>query len=234
MEFYFKNEINFTNLEKKREVKLQKSYNLLSKIRKEAKMLSDQDIFNRYVAKKAEFNKAASITLIGHSLFDMWGDIEPELILQNQSVANLGISGVSARQYLDVVARPQHITHLGETVFLFLGVNDIVKEADYTPAKVVEWISQIVAEIQPLAKPKTRFFLLEATPVNHISTVTNEEIQVLNAYLQAHCPAPLQFVPTYEAFLDSAGDLQTELCVDGLHFNAKGYALLRQILERYL
>lgn len=197
-------------------------------------MLSDQDIFNRYTEKKAEFNKVAPITLIGHSLFDMWGNIESELTLQNRTVANLGISGVSTRQYLDVIARPQLISHLGETVFLFLGVNDIVKEPEYSPAKVVEWLSQIVAEIQPLATAKTRFFLLEATPVNHIETVTNAEILHLNEYLKAHCPAPLQFVPTYTAFLDDAGDLQADLAVDGLHFNAKGYALLRQILERYL
>ena len=35
-------------------------------------MLTDQDIYSRYVEKKAEFEKTVLITLIGHSLFDMW------------------------------------------------------------------------------------------------------------------------------------------------------------------
>lgn len=45
-------------------------------------MLTDQDIYSRYVEKKAEFEKAAPITLIGHSLFDMWQNIEPECSLK--------------------------------------------------------------------------------------------------------------------------------------------------------
>ena len=97
-------------------------------------MLTDQDIYSRYVEKKAEFEKAAPITLIGHSLFDMWQNIEPECSLKCKAVANLGISGVSTRQYLDVIAKEKRITHLGKMVFIFLGVNDIVKEPDYSPA----------------------------------------------------------------------------------------------------
>ena len=61
-------------------------------------MLTDQDIYSRYVEKKAEFEKMAPITLIGHSLFDMWQNIEPECYLKGKAVANLGISGVSTRQ----------------------------------------------------------------------------------------------------------------------------------------
>ena len=143
-------------------------------------MLTDQDIYSRYVEKKAEFEKTAPITLIGHSLFDMWQNIEPECDLKGKAVANLGISGVSTRQYLDVIAKEKRIAHLGKTVFIFLGVNDIVKEPDYSPAKVLDWILQILTEIRPLAAPQTHYFLLEATPVNQISTVTNAQIIHLN------------------------------------------------------
>lgn len=197
-------------------------------------MLTDQDIFNRYQTKKAEFEKRADVTLIGHSLFDMWEGFEQELILKGQSVANLGLSGTSTRQYLDVIAKPQHIQHLGKTVFIFLGVNDIVKEPAYSPQQVLDWISQIIEQIQPLAQSDTRYFLLEATPVNHIETVTNAEIQTMNAYFKVHYPAPLSFIPTYTSFLDKEGNLDRDLTVDGLHFNEKGYAILRGILEQYL
>ena len=164
----------------------------------------------------------------------MWQNIEPECSLKCKAVANLGISGVSTRQYLDVIAKEKRITHLGKTVFIFLGVNDIVKEPDYSPAKVLDWILQILTEIRPLAAPQTHFFLLEATPVNQISTVTNAQIIHLNTYLREHCPEMMTFVPTYQAFLDENGNLDATLSIDGLHFNAAGYARLTKILENYL
>ena len=193
-------------------------------------MLSDQDILNRYLAKRTEFEKTADITLIGHSLFDMWGDLpDGTPSLAGKSVANLGISGVSARQYLDVVVRPGYIQHLGQAVFLFLGVNDIVKEPDYSPMQVMSWLEEILRRLQKVA-PNSRYFLLEATPVNNIPTVDNPEIHQLNAYLQEHCPAGLTFVPTQSFFMNKEGKLDLELCTDGLHFNPRGYERLTQIL----
>ncbi len=193
-------------------------------------MLSDQDILNRYLAKRTEFEKTADITLIGHSLFDMWDDLlggTPSLA--GKSVANLGISGVSTRQYLDVVVKPGYIQHLGQAVFLFLGVNDIVKEPDYSPMQVMSWLEEILRRLQKVA-PNSRYFLLEATPVNNIPTVDNPEIHQLNAYLQEHCSAGLTFVPTQSFFMNKEGKLDLELCTDGLHFNPRGYERLTQIL----
>ena len=193
-------------------------------------MLTDQDIFNRYQTKQIEFEKRANVTLMGHSLFDMWGDLpDGTPSLAGKSVANLGISGVSTRQYLDVVVRPGYIQHLGQTVFLFLGVNDIVKEPDYSPMQVMSWLEEILRRLQKVA-PNSRYFLLEATPVNNIPTVDNPEIHQLNAYLQEHCPAGLTFVPTQSFFMNKEGKLDLELCTDGLHFNPRGYERLTQIL----
>lgn len=193
-------------------------------------MLSDQDILNRYLAKRTEFEKTADITLIGHSLFDMWGDLpDGTPSLAGKSVANLGVSGVSTRQYLDVVVKPGYIQHLGQAVFLFLGVNDIVKEPDYSPMQVMSWLEEILRRLQKVA-PNSRYFLLEATPVNNIPTVDNPEIHQLNVYLQEHCPAGLTFVPTQSFFMNKEGKLDLELCTDGLHFNPRGYERLTQIL----
>lgn len=197
-------------------------------------MLSDQDIFNRYIEKKSEFEKRAPVSLLGHSLFDMWGDYEPSLHLKNLPVANLGLSGTSTRQYLDVIASPQHIEHLGDAVFFFLGVNDIVKEPDYSPQQVLDWSVRIMQCIREKGSLSTRYFFLEATPVNNRGNVTNKEIQAMNAYFKKHCPADLIFVPTYDKFLNEKGNLRIEFTIDGLHFNEAGYAVLREILEGYL
>ena len=114
-------------------------------------------------------------------------------------------------------------------MFLFLGVNDIVKEPDYSPMQVMSWLEEILRRLQKVA-PNSRYFLLEATPVNNIPTVDNPEIHQLNAYLQEHCSAGLTFVPTQSFFMNKEGKLDLELCTDGLHFNPRGYERLTQIL----
>lgn len=197
-------------------------------------MLTDQDIFHRYQTKQAEFNKQAEVSLIGHSLFDMWGDLPsgtPDL--SGKRVANLGISGVSARQYLDVIAQEGRLTSLGNDVFIFLGVNDIVKEPEYSPQQVLQWIVQIVDYCRNTA-PNARYYLLEATPVNNIETVDNPQILAMNDYFKQHCPADIQFVPTWNAFKNAQNALDLALCHDGLHFTPAGYEVLQRILQAYL
>lgn len=197
-------------------------------------MLTDQDIFNRYQTKLAEFEKQADISLIGHSLFDMWGDMEGGTpSLAGQSVANLGLSGTSTRQYLDVIVKPKRITSLGKNVFVFLGVNDIVKEPDYSPKQVLDWIEQIVAELRLIA-PNSRYFLLEATPVNNIATTDNPAILEMNAYLEAHCPTDITYMKTWDKFANEEGKLDLNLCHDGLHFTQQGYDVLSEILTAQL
>lgn len=197
-------------------------------------MLTDQDIFHRYQTKRAEFEKQAEISLIGHSLFDMWDDTEngtPNLA--GQSVANLGISGTSTRQYLDVIIKPKRIQKLGKWVFIFLGVNDIVKEPNYSPKQVLEWILEIVANLRQMA-PNSHYFLLEATPVNNIVTTDNSAILAMNDYFATHCPADLGYIKTWESFVNAEGKLDLALCSDGLHFNQQGYEKLEAILTAYL
>lgn len=197
-------------------------------------MLTDQDIFNRYQTKKTEFEKQADISLIGHSLFDMWGDMEngtPNLA--GKTVANLGLSGTSTRQYLDVIIKPKHIQYVGKNVFIFLGVNDIVKEPDYSPKQVLDWIEEILTSLRQI-NPNANYFLLEATPVNNITTTNNTEIKVLNDYFEVNCPTGLTYVKTWEYFADQDGNLDLTLCHDGLHFTQAGYDRLEAILTKYL
>lgn len=193
-------------------------------------MLTDQDIFNRYQTKEAEFKKQADISLIGHSLFDMWDDMEQGTpSLAGQSVANLGLSGTSTRQYLDVIIKPQRIKQLGKNVFIFLGVNDIVKEPDYSPKQVLDWIEEIVVNLKTIS-PNARYFLLEATPVNNITSTDNTQILALNRYLEAHCPTEWTYVKTWDHFANDEGKLDLNLCHDGLHFTQAGYDRLERIL----
>lgn len=197
-------------------------------------MLSDQDIFHRYQQKRPQFAKQAEISLVGHSLFDMW-DNQPNGTpnLAGKSTVNLGLSGVSTRQYLDVIVKPKLISSLGKMVFVFLGVNDIVKEPNYSPKQVLDWLNEIYQIFQQIA-PHSNYYLLEATPVNQINTVNNSEIIQLNQYIKANCQPHWRYVETQSHFLDPVGNLDLAYCVDGLHFNHKGYQILQTILEQVI
>ncbi|OOH91093.1 acylneuraminate cytidylyltransferase [Pasteurellaceae bacterium 15-036681] len=192
--------------------------------------LSDEKMFSRYQEKLAEFEKQADISLVGHSLFDMWMDIEGyQPVLVGKSTANLGLSGVSTFQYLDIIIRPNRIKHLGDTVFIFLGVNDILKELDYSPKQVTEWLAEILTGLKKVA-PNSKYYLLEVTPTLNNANVTNEQIRELNAYFKQNCPEGLTFIETYQAFSDDNQALKSELTTDGVHFTKQGYELLVKLL----
>ncbi|WP_305843463.1 hypothetical protein [Photobacterium leiognathi] len=56
-------------------------------------------IHNRIAEKQEKMKLVSDITLIiGHSIFDYW-NIEK---LSNQSINNLGIAGISSKEYLDL------------------------------------------------------------------------------------------------------------------------------------
>ncbi|AUI66897.1 MULTISPECIES: SGNH/GDSL hydrolase family protein [Glaesserella] len=197
-------------------------------------MKTDQDILNRALSKQAEFDKSPQISLVGHSLFDMWADMEQGTPnLAGRTVANLGLSGTSTRQYLDVIVKGNLIKQLGDDVFLFLGVNDIVKEPDYSPKQVLDWLLEIVDHFRRLS-PTSRYYLLEATPVNNIATTDNADILLLNQYIEVHCPADIRYVKTWNAFANQEGKLDLNLCHDGLHFTQQGYDVLEKILLEQL
>lgn len=193
-------------------------------------MKTDQDILNQALSKQGEFDKVAQISFIGHSLFDMWEDTQngtPNLA--GRTVANLGLSGTSTRQYLDVIVKGNLIKHLGDDVFLFLGVNDIVKESEYSPKQALDWLLEIVEHFKGLS-PDSRYYLLEATPVNNIATTDNSEILKLNQYIEENCPADIRYVKTWDSFANQEGKLDPILCCDGLHFTQEGYDVLERIL----
>ena len=196
-------------------------------------MITTQDILAQICQREAEFEKTAEISLLGHSLFDLWQHTEDySHHFAGKILANLGFSAITARQYLDWIVESGKITQLGKKVFIFLGVNDIVREPDYSPQEVANWLEILVQKLKEIA-PHSQYFLLEATPVRWRDNLDNQPIQQLNRYLKSHCPIGVTWIETYTAFCDENGLLAQELTTDGLHFSAQGYALLARLLQPY-
>lgn len=127
------------------------------------------------------------------------------------------------------------ITHLGEDVFMFLGVNDIAAWCGNIPFEtVLSIVNEVFTRLKTI-NPNARFYFLEATPVDlHDDDVENSTVLAFNEFAKKHLLDGVIFVPTFKEFCDEKGVLKSELHTDGLHFSAKGYEVLETILKRYL
>ena len=82
-------------------------------------------IKNRIQQKSNLFNESKDITLIGNSLFDNW-KIEK---LSNNTVVNLGIAGISTKQYQEYILDENKIKHIANKTIIMTGTNDIVDKS---------------------------------------------------------------------------------------------------------
>ncbi|WP_305371050.1 cytidylyltransferase domain-containing protein [Photobacterium leiognathi] len=81
---------------------------------KNKKQILLNTIHNRIAEKQDKMKLVSDITLIGHSIFDYWNIKK----LSNQSVNNLGIAGISSKEYLDFILNQDLLCKIGDTVFI--------------------------------------------------------------------------------------------------------------------
>ena len=179
-------------------------------------------VHKRISEKKLAMNNKQPITLIGHSLFDYW-NIEQ---LNYQKVNNLGISGITTKEYLDFILSQNLITDLGDKVVLFSGTNDIVIDG-WSQELTLEWISQIVLKLIEI-NFSIEIYLVSVPPVRGRIDITNESIRKLNTYLKENINAldKVKWIELSSEFYDQFGNLPAEFTYDGLHFSEIAYKQL--------
>lgn len=187
-------------------------------------------IHNRITEKQDQMNLASDITLIGHSIFDYW-DIEK---LNNQTVNNLGIAGISSQEYLDFILNQGLLCEIGDTVLLFAGTNDIVIDG-WQPKDSVKWILQIYQYLITL-NPNVQIKLLSVPPVRGRIDRSNSLIKELNQYLRKSVidMPQLTWIELSSYFYDEFGNLPSDFTYDGLHFSEKAYQQLELELSKVL
>ncbi|AZL86073.1 acylneuraminate cytidylyltransferase [Aliivibrio salmonicida] len=186
-----------------------------------------KSIHQRIAEKQSTMNAALPITLIGHSIFDYW-DIDA---LNSLQVNNLGIAGISSKEYLDFILTPNLLTQLGDKVVLFAGTNDIVIDG-WTPALTLQWITEIINILADI-NPNVEIYLLSVPPVRGRIDRNNAVINELNDYLHEHL-TNVSWVALSSAFYDQFGNLPAEFTHDGLHFSPEAYQQLEQEIAEAL
>ncbi len=164
------------------------------------------------------------IALIGHSIIEYW-DIEH---LNGKAVNNLGIAGISTKQYSDSILDEGLISALPKDIILMFGTNDIVY-AGWSDEKILADINHLIAQLTAI-RGDINLYFLEITPTAFRVDRNNNDIRLLNQYLKDNLA--VKWISLDQAFSDKYGKLDLSYSDDGLHLNAKGYEKLTAILEK--
>lgn len=196
--------------------------------KKKKKILLLNMIKERIKEKKIDFEQVKPVTLIGHSIFDYW-EISK---LNGYEVNNLGIAGISTREYIDLILKKDLIKSLGKKIILFCGTNDMVIEG-WKKEDTLTWINEIVVILKSIKKD-AEIYLIEVPRVLSRMDRANKIIIELNNYLKDNLSENIKFVELGQDFQDKFGNLKIEFTNDGLHFNENGYKKLKEIVEKEL
>ena len=197
---------------------------ILTKKNKEENLI--KAIKNRIQQKNDLFNEVKDITLIGNSLFDNW-KIEK---LNNNSVVNLGIAGISTKQYQEYILDENKIKHIANKTIIMTGTNDIVDKS-LNFEDILNNINKLIESLLKINK-NTKIYFIEIPSIAFRMDRNKEEIFRLNEYLKNNLDGRIKYIEVNEDMTDDFKNLKLEYTYDGLHFNEEGYKILEKILEK--
>jgi lysophospholipase L1-like esterase len=219
---------------------------LAAKLERTDKILHDWPNLARYADANATVTAPTKFDLrvvfMGDSITDAW--VSPEFggFFPGKPYIDRGISGQTTPQML-VRFRPDVIGLQPKVVVILAGTNDI---AGNTGPMTLGQIEGNLVSMAELAKTnKIRVVLASVLPVsnyghdrqgNPLDMRINrppEKILELNAWIKKYATYNGHtYLDYFSAMVDNQGLLQRDLSEDGLHPNAKGYAVMSPLAEQ--
>ena len=219
---------------------------LTGRIERADKILSDWPNLTRYADANAALSPVTKFELrvvfMGDSITDAWVSPEYGGFFPGKPYVDRGISGQTTPQML-VRFRQDVIDLKPRVVVILAGTNDL---AGNTGPMTVAQTEQNLASMAELARAnKIRVVLASVLPVsnyghdrqgNPLDMRTNrppEKILELNAWIKEYTTTNRHtYLDYFSAMVDPQGLLQRDLSEDGLHPNAKGYAVMGPLAEQ--
>jgi lysophospholipase L1-like esterase len=218
---------------------------LTEKLGRADKILHDWPNLARYAEANAALAVAAKFDLrvvfMGDSITDAWVSPEYGGFFPGKPYVDRGISGQTTPQML-IRFRPDVIALQPKAVVILAGTNDI---AGNTGPMTLGQIEANLASMAELAKAnKIRVVLASVLPVsnyghdrqgNPLDMRLNrppEKILELNTWIKKYAAENGHtYLDYFSAMVDAQGLLQRDLSEDGLHPNAKGYAVMSPLAD---
>jgi len=173
---------------------------LLNKKNKEENLI--KAIKNRIQQKSELFNEKKDITLIGNSLFDNW-KIEK---LNNNSIVNLGIAGISTKQYQEYILDENKIKHIANKTIIMTGTNDIVDKS-LNFEDILNNINKLIESLLKINK-NTKIYFIEIPSIAFRMDRNKEEIFKLNEYLKNNFDESIKYIKVNENMTDDFKNLK--------------------------
>ena len=187
--------------------------------------------FYRYEGKNDSLATAPTVVFMGNSITDCWADTVPTFFTDNNFVGR-GISGQVSSQML--VRFQEDVINLHpKVVVICCGTNDIAQNNGYIS---LEHILQNIKSMCELARankikpvvcstlPAKAFkWRPDMKPANDIIRLN----EMIKAYAQDN---KIPYVDYHSALKDKDNGLPLEYSKDGVHPNAKGYAVMESVI----
>jgi lysophospholipase L1-like esterase len=182
----------------------------------------------------------ARVVFMGDSITDSWQNPRFGGFFPGKPYVDRGISGQTTPQML-VRFRPDVIALQPKVVVILAGTNDL---AGNTGPMTLEGIEDNLVSMAELAKmnsikvvfasilPVSDYEQRDGKPIIQTVRRPPEKIKALNEWMKTYAGSnKLTYLDYYSAMVDDKGFLRAELSEDGLHPNAKGYAIMAPLAE---
>lgn len=200
--------------------------------------LEDWAQLGRYRAADLELPgmEEGRVVFYGDSITDAWVK-DGGKFFPGKPYVNRGISGQTTPQML-VRFRQDVVDLHPEAVVILAGTNDIAGNTGPSTLAMIEdnfrsmteiakanGIRVILASVLPAAKYPWRPSVADPAP----------KIQDLNAWLKSYCAQEkLTYLDYWSAMAGPDGGMKPGISIDGVHPNAKGYAIMEPLAEAAL
>jgi len=186
--------------------------------------------------------RARRVVFMGDSITDSWQSPKYGGFFPGKPYLDRGISGQTTPQML-IRFRPDVIALNPAVVVILAGTNDIAGNTGPATLEVIEdnlksmselaranHIRVVLASLLPISDyEKDR----AGQPIIRTKQRPPEKIKTLNEWMKEYARENnLTYLDYYSAMIDEKGFLKVELSEDGLHPNAKGYAIMAPLAEQ--
>ena len=215
------------------------------KLAQAEKKLDDWAELNRYAAANAKILPAQKgenrVVFMGDSITDIWDRNEFGGFFPGKPYLNRGISGQTTPQML-IRFQPDVVANKPQVVVILAGTNDIAGNTGPMTLEQIENNIRSMAEIA--AAHGIKVVLASVLPVNdyvrrpsgelYIQTKSRppEKILAINDWLKNYAAKNgYSYLDYFDAMVDEKGFIKDGTTFDGLHPNAKGYAIMTPLAE---
>lgn len=198
-----------------------------------AQEIDTTDFSQKYYHRKSVYeqmpDKKGEIVFLGNSITEQgtWREM-----FQNNHIINRGIGGDTSD---GILFRLDEVTESHpEKVFLLIGTNDLRNEK--TPKYIIERITQITEKIKK-DSPNTILYLQSVLPTYNRKERPISSIKAINHGIKKLADSSNVFyIDLFSHFANPDDDeqLYSDLSLDGLHLNGKGYMKWKELIEKYV